>query len=52
MLQVQMMIKECYEKVKERNPNWSEISDHPYRLLIIGVSGFGKTNAVFNLTNQ
>ena len=52
MLQVQMMIKECYENVKERYPNWAKISDHPYRLLTIGVSGSEKTNVVFNLTNQ
>ena len=25
------------------NPNWSHILDHPYRTLIIGDSGSGKT---------
>ena len=25
------------------NPNWSYISDHSYRILIIGGSGSGKT---------
>ena len=29
------------EIIKEHNPNWSQISNHPYRLLIIGVSGSG-----------
>ena len=33
------------------NPNWLGIRDHPYRLLIIGGSRFGKTNALLNLTN-
>ena len=32
------------EDIKEHNPNWSQISDHPYRLLIIRGSGFGKKN--------
>ena len=27
------------------NPNWSYIPDHPYKILIIGGSGSGKTNA-------
>ena len=27
---------------KEHNPNWSQIPDHPYRILIIGGSGSGK----------
>ena len=34
---------------KEHNPNWSQIPDHPYRILIIGGSGSGKTNSLFNL---
>ena len=29
------------EKIKKRNPNWPQISDHPYRILIIGSSGSG-----------
>ena len=28
------------------------ISDHPYRILIIGGSGWGKTNALLNLINN
>ena len=32
------------EEIKEHNPNWLEISDHPYRILIIGDSGSEKKN--------
>ena len=31
------------------NPNWPYIPDHPYRILSIGASGSGKTNALLNL---
>ena len=31
------------------NPNWSYISDHLHRILIIGGSGSGKTNVLLNL---
>ena len=40
------------EDIKEHNPNWPEIPDHPYRILIIGGSGSGKTNASLNLINN
>ena len=40
------------ENKKERNPNWPYIPDHPYRILIIGGSGTGKTNALLNLINN
>ena len=40
------------EEIKERNPNWSEISDYPYRTLIVAGSGSGKTNALLNLINH
>ena len=33
----------------EHNKNWPYIPDHPYRILIIGGSGSGKTNALLNL---
>ena len=33
----------------EHNKNWSYIPDHPYRILIIGGSGSGKTNLLLNL---
>ena len=31
------------------NKHWPYIPDHPYRILIIGGSGFGKTNLLLNL---
>ena len=31
------------------NENWPYISDHPYRILIIGGSWSGKTNLLLNL---
>ena len=40
------------ENIKEHNPNWPQIPDHPYRILIIGGSGSGKTNSIFNLISQ
>ena len=40
------------EDIKEHNPKWSEIPDHPFRILIIGVSGSGKTNALLDLINH
>ena len=40
------------EKIKEHNPNWPQISDYPYRMLIIGGSVSGKINSLFNLISQ
>ena len=40
------------EKIKEHNPNWAQIPDHPSRILIIGGFGFGKTVSLFNLMSQ
>ena len=40
------------ENKTEHNSNWPYIPDHPYRILIIGGSGSGKTNALLNLINQ
>ena len=37
------------EDKRKHNPNWPYIPDHPYRILIIGGSGSGKTNALLNL---
>ena len=34
------------------NKNWPYIPDHPYRILIIGGSWSGKTNALINLINE
>ena len=39
------------ENIKEHNPNWPQIQDYPYRILIIGGSRSGKTNSLFNLIN-
>ena len=40
------------EDIKEPNPNWPEIPDHSYRVLIVGGSGSGKTNALLNLIHN
>ena len=40
------------EDIKEHNSNWPQIPDHPYRILIVGDSGSGKTNLLFNLINE
>ena len=40
------------ENIKEHNPNWPQIPNHPYRVLIIGGSGSEKTKSLFNLINQ
>ena len=37
------------ENKTEQNKNWAYIPDHPYRILIIGVSGPGKTSLLLNL---
>ena len=34
------------------NPNWPQIPDHPYRILVIGGSGSGKTTSLFKLINH
>ena len=41
-----------YENTIEHNSKWPYIPDHPYRILIIGGSGSGKTNALLNLINN
>ena len=40
------------ENLIEHNSKWPYIPDHPYRILIIGSSGSGKTNALLNLINN
>ena len=36
-------------KIEQHNKNWPYIPDHPYRILIIGGSGSGKTNFILNV---
>ena len=40
------------ENKKELHLNWSYIPNHPYRILIIGGSGTGKTNPLLNLIHN
>ena len=40
------------ENKTKHNPDWPYSPDHPYRILIIGGSGFGKTNVLLNLINN
>ena len=37
---------------KKHKEKWPYIPDHPYRILIFGGSGSGKTNALINLPNE
>ena len=38
--------------INEHNPNWPQIFDHSYRILINGCSGSGNTNALLNLKKE
>ena len=40
------------ENKTKHNQKWPYIPDHPHRILIIGGSGSGKTNALLNLINN
>ena len=40
------------ENNKKHNEKWSYIPYHPYRIIIIGGSGSGKTNVLINLINE
>ena len=40
------------ENNKKHNEKWPCFPDHPYRILIIGDSGSGKTHALFNLIDE
>ena len=40
------------ENNKEHNKKWPHTPDHPYRILIIGGSGSGRTNTLLNLINE
>ena len=37
---------------EEHNEKWQYILDHPYRILIIGDSGSGKTDTLLDLINE
>ena len=37
---------------KTKHKNWPYIPDHPYRILIIGGSGSGKTSVLLNLIEK
>ena len=37
------------ENKTEHNPKWPYIPDYPYRILIIGGSGSGNTNALMQI---
>ena len=40
------------ENNKKQNGKWPYIPDHPYKIIIIGGFGSGKTNALINLINE
>ena len=40
------------ENINKHDPNWPQIPDHPYRMLIIRGSGSWKTNSLLNLVKQ
>ena len=47
------MMKNYDQSVKiYHNPNWPDILDHPYRILILGGSGSRKTNVLLNLVKH
>ena len=52
IIQIWLTLMMLKRKHKKNNSNWPWIPDHPYRTLIIGGPGSGKTNSFFNLINQ
>ena len=40
------------QNIKEHNPNWQQIPDYSYRILIIAGSAPRKSNSLFNLISQ
>ena len=40
------------QELSSHNLKWTYIPNHPYRILITGGFGSGKTNALFNLINN
>ena len=48
-----MLIKDCKLLIElHHNLKWPYIPDHLYRILIVGGSGSGKTNALLNLIDN
>ena len=40
------------ESIQEQNPDWLQIPDHSYRILIVGDSWSDKTNALLDLISH
>ena len=40
------------KNIKEHNPNWPQIPDHLFRVLVFGGSGSGKSNSSVNWINH
>ena len=40
------------ENIKKHNPQWQEIPNHQYRILVIEGSVSGKTNSLLNLIKE
>ena len=49
MINLDNSVNNNNEKLNEK---WPYIPDHPYRILIIGSSGSGKTNTLLHLKNE
>ena len=48
-----MMMRNYNQSVEiNHNPNWPYIPDHPYKILIISGSGYGKTSELLNLIQK
>ena len=45
-------LQTLWQITQEHNEKWPYIPDHPYRILIIGGSGSGKTNTLLNLIKE